>query len=79
MREERRNRRRQTYFASRSIICLVVAGSLGSLLWTPANILLGAGQIYYRALGSVAAWTSVGASRVWAWWVGVCQCTVQCS
>ena len=59
MREERRNQRRRTYFASRSIICLVVGGSLGSLLWTPANALLYGLDILVRTylvfLGTVMA------------------------
>lgn len=58
MRVERRNQRR-TYFASRSIICLVIGGSLGSLLWTPANALLYGLDILVRTylvfLGTVMA------------------------
>jgi fatty acid desaturase len=71
MRKERRNQRRRTYFTSRSIICLVVAGSLGSLLWTPANMLLYGLDILVRTylvfLGTVMAHESVhghlGATR----------------
>ena len=39
MRAERRSDRRRTYFVSRSIICLIVGGSLGSLLWVPTGTL----------------------------------------
>ena len=59
MHEERRNQRRRAYFVSRSIICLVVAGSLGSLLWTPENALQYSLDILVRTylvfLGTVMA------------------------
>ena len=59
MREERRNQRRRAYFASRSIICLVVGGALGSLLWVPANAFLYGLDILVRTylvfLGTVMA------------------------
>lgn len=59
MREERKSERRRTYLVSRSIICLVVGGSLGSLLWTPANIFLYGLDIAVRTylvfLGTVMA------------------------
>src|SRR5688572_32458068 len=59
MREERKCQRRRMYFASRSIICLVVSASLGSLLWAPANIVLYGLDILVRTylvfLGTVMA------------------------
>ncbi len=71
MREERRNETRRTYVASRSVICLVVAGSLGSLLWVPANVFLYGLDILVRTylifLGTVMAHEGVhghlGATR----------------
>ena len=59
MLKERRIARRRIYFASRSIICLVVAGSLGSLLWKPTGILVYGLDILVRTylvfLGTVMA------------------------
>jgi fatty acid desaturase len=37
---EKKRQRRRTYIASRAIVCLVVAGSLGTLWWTPSNVVL---------------------------------------
>ena len=59
MREEQRNEKRQTYLVSRSIIFLVVTGSLGSLIWIPGNIVLYGLDILLRTylvfLGTVMA------------------------
>jgi fatty acid desaturase len=59
MREEKKTRSKRTYLVSRSIICLVVTGSLGSLLWSPPNIFLYGLDILVRTylvfLGTVMA------------------------
>ncbi len=55
--------RRKTYLISRSIVCLVVAGSLGSLLWTPTGplpyLIDVALRTYLVFLGTVMAHESV--------------------
>jgi fatty acid desaturase len=57
--EKRKSEKRRTYLVSRSIICLVVLGSLGSLVWIPANIFLYGLDILVRTylvfLGTVMA------------------------
>jgi fatty acid desaturase len=59
MRAERKSERRRTYLVSRSIICLIVGGSLGSLLWVPAGSLQYSLDILVRTyllfLGTVMA------------------------
>lgn len=59
MNAEKRSRRDRTYFLSRGIICLILAGSLGTLWWTPPNVFLYALDILVRSylvfLGTVMA------------------------
>ncbi|HKY61361.1 MAG TPA: fatty acid desaturase [Gemmatimonadota bacterium] len=54
-----KSNRRHTYLVSRSVICIVVAGSLGSLLWIPPNLWLYGLDIVLRTylvfLGTVMA------------------------
>ena len=71
MNAEKRSRRDRTYLLSRGIICLILAGSLGTLWWTPPNVLLYALDILLRSylvfLGTVMAHEGVhghlGSSR----------------
>jgi len=71
MNAERKNQRRRTYIVSRSVIGLVVTGSLGTLLWTPPNFILYGLDILLRSylafLGTVMAHEGVhghlGSSR----------------
>lgn len=71
MNAERKNQRRRTYLVSRSVIGLVVVGSLGTLLWTPPNLILYGFDILVRSylafLGTVMAHEGVhghlGSSR----------------
>ncbi len=59
MRAERRNLKRRTYLVSRSIVCLVVGGALGSLVWIPGSPFLYGIDILLRTwlvfLGTVMA------------------------
>jgi fatty acid desaturase len=77
MRAERKSDRRRTYLVSRSIICLIVGGSLGSLLWVPAGSLQYSLDILVRTyllfLGTVMAHEGVhghlgGTKRANALW-----------
>lgn len=71
MNAERKSQRRRTYLVSRSVIGLVVTGSLGTLLWTPPNVILYCLDILVRSylafLGTVMAHEGVhghlGSSR----------------
>ncbi|MBW3661264.1 MAG: fatty acid desaturase [Gemmatimonadetes bacterium] len=59
MKNSSKNRKRRIYLVSRSIICVVVAGSIGSLFWSPGNLFLYALDIFVRTylvfLGTVMA------------------------
>src|SRR5688572_17243577 len=59
MNAERKRKRNRTYMTSRAIVCLVVAGSLGTLWWTPPNAILYVFDIVVRTylvfLGTVMA------------------------